>query len=72
MEGKLQKSREAIREAMARIERFERLRKALGKREEDLIRRGLNNIEKLERIEDKERTERGSSKVPFNPIIALE
>ena len=57
---------------MARMERFERLRKALSKREEDLIRRGLNNIEELKRIEDKERTERGSSEVPFNPIIALE
>ena len=72
MEGKLQKSREAIREAMARIERFERLREALSKREEDLIRRSLDNIEELERFEDEERTIRGSSEIPFNPIIALE
>ena len=72
MEGKLQKSREAIREAMARIERFERLREALSKREEDLIRRSLDNIEELERFEDEERTIRGSSEIPFNHIIALE
>ena len=71
LEGKLQKSRKAIREAMARMERFERLRKALNKREEDLIRRGLDNIEELERIEDEERTEQGTSEVPFDPIITL-
>ena len=61
-----------MREVIARMERFERLREALNKREEDLIRRGLNNIEELERLEDKERTARGSSEVPFNPIITLE
>ena len=72
LESKLQKSREAIREAIARIERFERLREALSKREEDLIRRSLDNIEELERLEDKERVIRGSSEVPFNPIITLE
>ena len=72
LEGKLQKSREAMREAMARMERFERLREALSKREEDLIRRNLDNIEELERLEDKERAARGSSEVPFNLIIALE
>ena len=71
MEGKLQKSRKAIRKAMARIERFERLREALSKREEDLIRRSLNNIEELERFEDEECAARGSSEVPFNPITAL-
>ena len=57
---------------MARMERFERLREALGKREEDLIRRSLDNIEELERLEDEERAIRGSSEVPFNLIIALE
>ena len=71
LEGELQKSRKAIREAIARIERFERLREALSKREEDLIRRNLDNIEELERIENEERAARGSSEVPFNPIIAL-
>ena len=72
LEGKLQKSREAIREAIARMERFERLREALSKREEDLIRRSLDNIEELERLEDEERAVRGSSEVPFNPITTLE
>ena len=72
LEGKLQKSREAMRKAIARIERFERLREALSKREEDLIRRSLDNIEELERLEDEERAVRGSSEVPFDPITALE
>ena len=53
------------------MERFERLREALSKRKEDLIRRNLNNIEELERLEDEERAARGSSEVPFNPIITL-
>ena len=61
-----------MRKAIARMERFERLREALSKREEDLIRRSLNNIEELERIKDEERVARSSSEIPFNPIIALE
>ena len=60
-----------MREAIARMERFERLREALSKREEDLIRRSLDNIEELERLEDEERAARGSSEVPFNPITTL-
>ena len=61
-----------MREAIARIERFERLREALSKREEDLIRRSLDNIEELERLKDEERAARGSSEVPFDPITTLE
>ena len=61
-----------MREAIARIERFERFREALNKREKDLIRRGFNNIEELERLEDEKRAARGSSEVPFDPITALE
>ena len=61
-----------MREAIARMERFERFREALSKREEDLIRRSLDNIEELERLKDEERAARGSSEVPFNPITALE
>ena len=72
MEGKLQKSREAIREAIARIKRFERLREALSKREEDLIRRNLDNIEELKRFKDKECAAQSSSEVPFDFITALE
>ena len=72
LEGKLQKSRKAMREAMARMERFKRFREALSKREEDLIRRNLDNIEELERFENEERAARGSSEVPFNLITALE
>ena len=72
LKGKLQKFRKAIRKAIARIKRFERFREALSKREKDLIRRGLDNIEELERLKDEERAARGSSEVPFNPITALE
>ena len=72
LEGELQKSRKAIREAIVRIERFERFREALNKRKKDLIRRSLDNIEELERLKDEERAARGSSEVPFNPIITLE
>ena len=72
LEGKLQKSRKAMREAMARMERFERLREALNKREEDLIRRGLDNIEELERIEEEKRNAAGSFEVPLNPITIFE
>ena len=37
-----------------------------------MIRRGLDNIEELERIEKEERDAAGSSEVPFNLIITLE
>ena len=37
-----------------------------------MIRRGLNNIEDLERIEEEERNAAGSPEVPFDPITALE
>ena len=37
-----------------------------------MIRRGLNNIEDLERIEEEERSAAGLSEIPFDPIIALE
>ena len=36
-----------------------------------MVRQGIENIEKLERIEDEERAARGSSEVPFDPVIAL-
>ena len=37
-----------------------------------MIRRGLNNIEDLKRIEEEERNIIGSSEVPFDPVTALE
>ena len=36
-----------------------------------MVRRGIENIEELERIEDEERIARNSSEVPFDPVIAL-
>ena len=61
-----------MREAMARIERFRRLRKVLKERELEIIRRRLDNIEELERIKEEKRNAANSSEVPFNPITALE
>ena len=47
---------EAIRrENNARLERFRRLRKKLEEKEIEIVRRGLDTIEELEQIEDKER-----------------
>ena len=37
-----------------------------------MIRRKLDNIEELKRIEEEERNAIGSSEVPFNPIIIFE
>ena len=37
-----------------------------------MIRRGLNNIEDLKRIEEEERSAAGLSEVPFDPVTALE
>ena len=61
-----------MREAIARMERFKRLRKVLKERKLKIIPRGLNNIEELERIEKEERNATGSSEILFDPIIALE
>ena len=72
LDSEIQKSFNAMREAIARMERFKRLRKVLKERKLKIIRRGLNNIEELERIEKEKRNAAGSSEVPFNLIIALE
>ena len=61
-----------MREAIARIKRFKRLRKVLKGRELEIIRRRLDNIEELKHIKEKERNAAGSSEVPFDPIIILE
>ena len=61
-----------MRKAIARIERFKRLRKVLKERKLEMIRRRLDNIKKLERIEEEERNAAGSSEVPFNPITIFE
>ena len=37
-----------------------------------MVRRGIKNIEELERIKNEEHIARGSSKVPFDPVTALE
>ena len=37
-----------------------------------MIRRNLDNIEELKRIEEEERKAAGSSEVPFDPITVLE
>ena len=72
LDSEIQKSFKAIREAIARIERFKRLRKILKERKLEMIRRGLDNIEELERVEKEERDAASSSEVSFDPITVLE
>ena len=72
LDSEIQKSFKVIREAITRIERFKRLRKVLKEYKLEIIRRGLNNIEELERVKKEERNAAGSSEVPFNLITALE
>ena len=61
-----------MREAIARIERFKHLRKVFKEHKLEMIRHKLDNIEELERIEEKEYNAAGSSEVPFNPITIFE
>ena len=72
LDSEIQKSFKAMREAIARIERFKRLRKVFKERKLEIIRRKLDNIEELERIEKEKRNAAGSSEVPFDPITILE
>ena len=61
-----------MRKAIARIERFKHFRKVFKERKLEIIRRRLNNIEELKRIEEEKRNAAGSSEVPFNLIIIFE
>ena len=71
MEDEIEKIKQIRRDNDARLERFKRLRKALYERELEMVRRGIKNIEELERIEDEKRVARGSFKVPFDPVTTL-
>ena len=55
-----------MREAIARMERFKRLRKVLKERKLKIICRNLNNIKELKYIEKEEHNATGSSEVPFD------
>ena len=72
LDSEIQKSFKVMRETIARIKRFKRLRKVLKERKLEIIRRKLNNIEELERVKQEKRNIAGSSEIPFNPIITLE
>ena len=72
LEGKIEKIEQIRRNNDTRLERFRRLRKALYEREFEIVRRNIKNIKELKRIEDEKRIARGSFKVPFDPVIALE
>ena len=72
LNSEIQKSFEAMREAIARIERFKRFRKVLKERELEIIRYKLDNIEELERIKEEEYNATGSSEDLFNFIIIFE
>ena len=72
MDSKIREIKRIRRKNNARLERFKRLCKALKSKEFEIIYRGLDNIEELERIEKEERNAASSSEVPFDPIIVFE
>ena len=72
LDSEIQKSFKAMREAIARMERFKRLRKVFKEYKLEIIRRGLDNIKELKRIKKEERDAAGSSEVPFDPITIFE
>ena len=72
MDSKIKEIKRIRRKNNIRLKRFKRLRKALKLKEFKIIRRGLNNIKELERIEEEERNIANSSEVPFNLITILE
>ena len=72
LDSEIRKIKEIRRKNNIRLDRFERLRNSFKAREAEVIRRGLNNIEELERIEDEERQNSGSAEIPFDPITVLE
>ena len=68
----IRRIKEIRRKNDARLARFERLQESLESHKLELIRRGIENIKELDRIEAEDRAAAGSSEVPFNPVIALE
>ena len=74
IKSEIRQSREAMEAAMARWKRFERLQESLEEREAELIRRGLDNIEELERVEAEEKaaSSLASAPSPLDPITLLE
>ena len=72
LDSKIKEIKRIRRKNDTRLERFKRLREALKLKKFKIIRRGLNNIEELERIEEEERNAAGSSEIPFNPITIFE
>ena len=55
LDSKIRKIKEIRRKNNARLDRFERLRDSFKTRKAEVVRRGLDNIEELERIEEEER-----------------
>ena len=72
LDSEIRKIKEIRRKNNVRLDRFERLRDSFKTRKAEVVRRGLNNIEELERIEEEERQSSGSAEIPFNPITVLE
>ena len=68
----IRKIKEIRRKNDIRLDRFERLRNSFKARKVEVIRRGLNSIEELDRIEDEERYSSGSAEIPFDPITIFE
>ena len=55
LDSEIRKIKEIRRKNNARLDRFERLRDSFKTRKVEVVRRGLNNIEELERIEEEKR-----------------
>ena len=72
LDSEIRKMKEIRHKNNIRLDRFERLRDSFKTRETEVVRRGLDNIEELEHIEEEERQSSGSANIPFNPITALE
>ena len=72
LNSKIKEIKRIRRENDARLKRFERLRKALKSKEFEIIRRGLNDIKELKRVEEEKRKAINSSEILFDPITIFE
>ena len=72
LQEKASAGRALMRDAMAQIETAERLQRFLDKRESELVRRGLENVEELEKLEKEEELAKeraASSSLSEDPVV---
>src|SRR5438477_2337576 len=58
LQAELDSEREALLKSLAKTARLEKQKASLERREADLLRRGVETVEELERLEESERLER--------------